>query len=300
MPSDEKLLEHVKGALLACYKAVIGKGAEGKTEVETEIDMKTVGDLAASEALVGYFNSSGLPVVLYTEELEKPMLLSGSPVYSVIGDEIDGTYNFHRGMGMLPHGSIVGVSASKNPKLNEFVCSGFLEFNSGNLFYAVKGKGGYVIEKWAKGGKSVAKLVTSGKKSVEDLNKVMFDFYMLSDLSKPLIEFGKEKGDVGSFAGHVALLANGTVDLFISGDNCKNPNKLKTGEEIGPLYLLVKESGGAVLDWRGNDLGPEEVGLDRKKVFHLIVAASEELGKKVASKMSEIPEIDAYMAAKGL
>lgn len=296
--SGDELLEHVKGALLACYKAVTGKGDEARAKVETTIGIKTVGDLTASQALVEYFKESKLPLVLYTEELEQPMLFSQNPVYSAVGDEIDGTYNFITGLGMLPCGSIIGISASKNPRFNNFWCCGFLEFNSGNLFYAVKGKGAYVIEKWTKGCRVSKRLIASGKKKLDEVEKVLLDFYMLSNLSKAFIGFGRRTGNYGSFAGHLAMLANGSADLFISGSNCSNPKKLKTGEEVGPLYLLVKEAGGVVLDWKGNDLGPEEVGLDRKKAFHTVVAATEELGKEFTAKMREIPELAAYINSK--
>ncbi len=298
--SGDELLEHVKGALLACYKAVACKGAEAREEVETTIDIKTVGDLTARQALVEYFKESKLPLALYTEELEQPMLFSQNPVYSAVGDEIDGTYNFHRGLGMLPCGSIIGISASKNPKFSDFLCCGFLEFNSGNLFYAVKGKGAYAIENWAKGGAVSKRLITSGKKKVDEIRKVLLDFYMLSELSPLFVVFGKEIGDYGSFAAHMALIAKGSVDLFVGADNCSNKNKLKTGEELGPLYLLVKEAGGAVLDWNGNDLGNEEVGLEKKKTFHSIVAATEALGKEFAFKIKKIPEVAAYINSKRL
>ncbi len=96
----------------------------------------------------------------------------------------------------------------------------------------------------------------------------------------------------------MALIANGSADLFVGADNCRNKNKLKTGEELGPLYLLVKEAGGAVLDWNGSDLGSEEVGLERKKTFHTIVAATEELGKEFTIKIKKIPEIAAYLDSR--
>ncbi len=298
--SNSELLEHVKGALMECYKAVVGKGAEARAKVETDIDIRTVGDLAAKQAFIDYFRASKLPLALYTEELEKPVMFSPEPAYSAVGDEIDGTYNFHRGMGMLPCGSIIGISASKNPTFGDFLCCGFLEFNSGNLFYAIKGKGAYAIEGWAKNGSASRKLTTSGKKNLGEVEKVLLDFYMLSGLSRLFVPFGREIGDYGSFAAHLALIANGSADLFIGADNCTNLRKRKTGEELGPLYLLVKEAGGAVLDWNGNDLGPEEVGLDRKKAFHAIAAATEELGKELVAKIRKIREIEPYMHSKGL
>ena len=162
----DELLQHVKGALLACYTAVIGRGVEARAKTETNIDIRTVGDLAARKALVDYFRESRLPLALCTEELEQTMTFSQNTAYSAVGDEIDGTYNFHSGLGMLPCGSVIGIAASRNPRFCDFLCCGFLEFNSGNLFHAVKGKGAYVIEGWAKGGKASRQLETSGKEYI--------------------------------------------------------------------------------------------------------------------------------------
>jgi len=78
------------------------------------------------------------------------------------------------------------------------------------------------------------------------------------------------------------------------------PTKRNTGEEMGPGYLLVKEAGGAMIDWNGNDIGSERIALHEKKTFHAVVAATEELGKEFIGEMKNIPEIVGYMKNKKL
>ena len=61
---------------------------------------------------------------------------------------------------------------------------------------------------------------------------------------------------------------------------------------------MVKEAGGAVLDWIGNDLGQESVSLHKKKTFNAVVAATEELGKEFVQEMNKMPEIVNYLRKK--
>ena len=281
---NEEMLKHVEGALLACRTAIKEKGNEAGTVVDRNVDIRTVGDIAARDALVEYFKKSGLPVVLYTEELEKPLRLSLEPSYSVVADEVDATTNMSIGMGMLPHGSIVGIAKTPNPKFEDFVCSGFLEFNSGNLFYAVQGQGAFLVEGWANGRKVAKRLKTSGKRSFAQVETVILDSYVLGSLDKFFRELAPGSVDHRCSAIHYAMVASGAHDLFILGDNCTNTKKLKTGEEIGPLYLLIREAGGAVLDWNGSNIAHEEVGLGTKKRTMLLLQQQKNLAKNLQNE----------------
>ncbi len=298
-PSDRELLEHVKGALLASYNAVKGKGSEANVKVNTSVDIRTVGDLTSNEALVKYFRDSGLPLVLYTEELEKPKYFSENPLYAAIADDVDGTRNMNYGFGMLPHGSIVGIAANPNPRFDDIVAAGFLEFNSGNLFYAMKGGGARLIGRWVHGDEQASREIhTSGVISLENVGSIVPDSYMLGSLAPFFaLDASKGGGDYHSTGVHLALLASGSIDLFIFADNCMNLNKLRTGEEAGPLYLLLKEAGGTILDWKGNDLGPEKIGIDKKKTFHGVAAATEQLGKAyIRERMMKTSQLADYIA----
>jgi len=298
--SGPEALEHVKKALLASYSAVMRRGDRAGFTRDTPTDLKTSGDVAASKAWSEYFGNSGLPVTVYTEELENPLSHSPAPVYSAVGDEIDGTHNLKYGLGMLPYGSILGIADKADPRFRDFIASGFLEFNSGNLFYAVREGGAYIIKGWTGKETKAVRLKTSGKKRLDEpeLN-VIADVYMLGGLAgafMPLV--AKRGGDFRSTAVHLAMVACGSCDIFISGDNCPNPKKRRTGEEIGPGYLLVREAGGAVFDWNGNDLGEERVALPEKKTFHVVVAATEELGREFVEEMHRTQEIADYLKRK--
>jgi fructose-1,6-bisphosphatase/inositol monophosphatase family enzyme len=296
----EEALEHVKKALLLSYKAVMQTKNKSR-EMKTLVDIKTLGDEAATKALISYFKSSKLPVVLYTEELEKPIKLSPRPALAIIGDDIDGTYNFKYGRGLLPHGSILGIFSRPDPKFSDCIACGFLEFNSGNLFYAVKGRGAYMIEKWASGGTKAVRIKTSGKTRLYPDLGFIGDLYMLGDLTKDLVPYVvKRGGDFMANSVHMTMAATGYCDILVVGDNCPNPNKRKTGEELGPGYLLIKEAGGVVLDWNGKDLGNEKISLDKGKAFHVVVGATNSISTEFIGRMKKLPGIASYMKKKKL
>ncbi len=298
--SNQQALDHIKQALSVSYG--IGTKKEARLIKDISIDLKTIGDVEISQALIEYFRKSELPITVYTEELEQPLSFSTNPIYSAVGDEVDGTHNLTYGLGMLPHGGILGIADKVDPRFKDFIASGFLEFNSGNFFYATRRGWSYVIESWIRGGTDAKQLKTSGKKKLDspELN-VIADVYMLGDLSKVFMPYvAKRGGDFRSTALHLAMVACGACDIFVLGDNCPNPRKRRTGEEIGPGYLLVREAGGVMLDWNGKDLGEEMIALHEKETFHAVVAATGELGQEFVEEMHRIPEINDYIKRKNI
>lgn len=300
--SLDTLLEHVKTTLVTAYAAVTKKGLVARAVADTKVDIRTFADIAVTEVWKEYFKKSGLPIRLYTEELERPLSFSESPVLSAVGDEVDGTHNQSSGFGMLPHGSVIGISDKPDPIFDSFLVTGFLEFNSGNLFYAVKGRGAYLIEGWARGGSEEKRLITSDRTLVSKAENVIADVYMLNELAAAFLpDVALRGGDFRSTAVHLALVAAGSLDLFVLGDNCPNPKKRRTGEEIGPGYLLVREAGGAIVDWRGRDLGSQLVNLHLKRTFHAVAAATPELAESyVNERILASQQIRTYMAQKRL
>lgn len=294
-------VELVKCALLASYETVLREGKNGMILYEEQKDITTRADIAAGQSILDYFEDTALPLVAYSEEFGKVEITS-EPQYSAVFDDVDGTTNMRDGYGMLPHGSIIGLFKSPEPKFNECLASGFLEFNTGNLFYAEKDKGAYLVEGWAEGNEKEERIHTSGRTSVkgETPLKLIPDLYMLGNLSPYFVQYSDRAwlGDFRSTAAHLALVACGSADIFVLGDNCHIPEKRRTGEEIGPGYLLVNEAGGAILDWNGYDLGEEEISLDKKKTFHAVVVATEKLGREFVDEMHETPEIVEYLKKK--
>jgi len=301
-------LDVLKNMLFKAYEAVHGKN-ELKRTTSINIDIATRGDAVAGEAMIAYLK--GIPEigVVYTEEQGK-LVLNKTGNYSAIIDDIDGTKNFKEGFGMLPHGSIAGIFEGRDPKFKDCIASGYLDFPSGNFFYAIKGEGCFVQEGLAKkiGGWDYSKggkLATTGRKKlfIEGKNLTMLpDIYMFGDLAPALMEYSAKTwlGDFRTSAAQLALVAAGSADIFVTCDNASNPNKHKTGEELGPAYLMIKEAGGALTDWTGEDVGEQKVGLGEKKPWHAVAAATPELAKEFAADMRNKRVVRDYMKRKEL
>ncbi len=299
-------LKVVKESLSASYNAVKLAGEKGRTLSGSQTDINTLADKEAGRAILGVLRKYPI-LVAYSEERGKEELKSGRSGHSAVFDDIDGTMNFKYGNGMLPYGSIIGIFNRTKPRFKDYLAAGFLEFNSGNLFYAERDKGTYLVSAWAKHGMNgdEMRISTSERKKMDGRHpplKIVPDFYMLGSLGKHFAHFCDSTwlGDFRSSATHMALVASGAIDIFVAADNCDNPAKRRTGEELGPGYALVTEAGGAILDWKGNDIGPEEIGLDKGKPFHIVAASTRNIGLKFVESMKEIPEIFEYMSAKKL
>jgi len=291
----------VKDSLLHGYNELLKTKEDTKALEGEQIDVTTKADLIVGKSLINFFERKNLIKYIYSEEYGKREV-NLSSLYSVLFDDIDGSLNFLEGRNMLPHGTILGIFKNPEPVFNECLASGFLEFNSGNLFYVVKDRGTFLVEGFGNGQKLEEKIQTSGRKSITGKTpfRIIPDSYMLGSLSPFFARYADRAwpGDFRSAALHLGLIAGNIADVFITGDNCYNPKKRNTGEEIGPGYLLIKEAGGAVLDWYGNDIGNQVVGFDKKKTFNYIAVATKELGIEFTKEMNEIPEIVVYLNKK--
>ncbi len=293
----------VKNSLRAAYETVLQGGESLKVLSGHQRDITTKADIDAGRAILRTIKKYSVPLVVYSEESGKTKL-GAEPEQSVVYDDIDGTLNFRDGFGMLPHGSILGVFERPIPRFKDCLASGFLEFNSGNLFYAERGEGTHLMEGWTKGNKKEKQIKTSGRTTMEGKNPLIIvpDLYMLGNLGQYFVKYSSRAWlkDFGSSATHLVLVASRSIDIFIIADNCHIPEKRKTGEELGPGYLLVKEAGGAILDWNGNDIGDEEIGIDKNRTFHAVIASTEKLGQEFIKEIHNIPEIVKYMKRKQL
>lgn len=301
--------EIVRKTLFSAYDTVHGK--EGlKSTTSTSVDISTKGDAVAGEAMVAYLKKLITPNVgvVFTEEQGK-VTLNKDGQYSVILDDIDGSKNYKEGFGMLPHGSIAGIFKGRDPRFCDCIAAGYLDFPSGNLFYATKEMGCFVQDdiankQWAWDHKEARRLTTTGRKKVFTGKNLTLlpDLYMLGDLAPAFMEYAGQAwlGDFRTTAAQLALVAAGSADIFVAGDNAFNPNKRRTGEEIGPGYLLITEAGGSLTDWLGNDIGKEKVGMGEKRTWHYIAAATPELALEFSRDMWKKPAIKEYMKKKGL
>lgn len=242
-----------------------------KEEAVTEVDKKM------TQIVIETFKQRPETFRFVSEELEKA---SGTEEadYTVVFDEIDGTGNMKNERG--PFGPIVGVAEGNDPRFEDVVATFFQDLRNNDLYEAYRNEGAYL------NGEEIS---TSGTEGLEEVStSIVVDQISLAKRPELAELFWKYyPKDYGSQAFQIALVASGRADAAVTGSYGFLKEK-NTAEEVGPLYLLVREAGGAVTDWNGEDLGGERIGLGEGLSYDYIAAASENLGEEISEELDSV------------
>jgi fructose-1,6-bisphosphatase/inositol monophosphatase family enzyme len=262
---NQNLIDICKNALMASHNAIKSVGKAGKREITTDTasDITTSGDIKVSETLINFFKELDIPVVIYSEE-SGIIEIQKKPQFVITLDDIDGTHNYFRGEGMLPHCTIVTIFDSFHPCFKDALVAGIIEHNSANLWHAVREEGCYLNDKRTR---------TSGKQTIDKKTAIIIDHYASSDQIKKLLKLYKEGWikDFGSAGFHLAGISSGLFDAYISF--------AQKAHELGAGYLAVKEAGGCTLKLDGSHLDDDDYVFE--KTYDIIAASSESLAKKI-------------------
>ncbi len=285
------------------HTALVSEGSSAKDLVHTGADIATVGDEVVGDAVIEALRKEERRFAVYTEEKGKIDVPEGE--YTVIIDDIDGTLNFKTGRGMMPHGTVIGVFEGTLPRFEDCIAAGFLEFNSKNLFYAERGRGSFIVTGFTNGNTEEERIRTSGRKRIEgDFPlKISYDMVALGTLGPEIVQsMGTFQWpyDARSKAFHIAQIAAGDADALVTADNVYGGRKRIGPEEIGPLYLLVKEAGGHVTRWDGKDIGEERIIFTPGKTPDVIVSATRSLCQDISKRLYELQEVSEYLRSKNI
>ena len=237
-------------------------GADGAAEIQADhvVDISTRGDMAVSRSLIDHFAATGLPARILSEEAD-PVVLAASPEYTLAFDDIDGTDNYHRGSGVLPHCTLVCLFDSPEPRYRDALVAGVIEHVSGRVWHAVRDRGCYLDGHPTQ---------SSGRTPLDRRTAVIIDHYSsASDMARfgPIYPQSWVK-DYGSSALHLAGVSSGMFDAYLGS--------AQKGHELGAGYLLIREAGGVVTDWSGRALGDLVYDFDGR--LPIVAAATAELG----------------------
>lgn len=291
MPNHQKKFEPILGDLFEeireIYNDLSARDADtvnlAKKDVVTEVDREI------TKLVQNYFERIEGNYRLESEELNKSSESPDTklPDFSVVFDEIDGTTNMKDGTG--PFGPIVGIAKTGDPTFKDMVAAGFLNLQNGTLYEAYRNKGAYRTNR-SEGKKSINTSQRTQINDEESIMRLLVDQAMLGEVSKIADEAWKNHcNDYGSMGQHLCWVADGSVDAFVTGGFSYMPEKdQNTAEEIGPLYLLVKEAGGSMTDWESNKIGGEKLGMKSKKNHNVIVAATQKLAEEISEQI--VPE----------
>jgi len=238
MVAMDRIQEIVLAALKDSHKVHQGFGPDASKKVQTnQFGQKALlADVELEVAVLTTVTTSGLPIRMVTEEHGTFTL--GIPRFTGILDGLDGSGNFPDGR----YCTMFAIYKGSDPTYNDYLVAGILEHNSGKLFYAVKGKGSFVIV-----GGETKPIKCSTVSKLRDA-KVCVDTAF--DVCKKLAT-GLKYSDVKSSSAHYADVASGEADLLIE---CTRKGNL----EIAVAFPLIKESGGVVETMDGRCIGPKK------------------------------------------
>ena len=195
-------------------------------------------DEEANEVILNVLKKSGISFKVFSEECE--LTIGDNPAKLVAIDPLDGSLNFRRNK-RLPYAAVMAIFNSLNPKFIDAEVGGVIDLRNETLWIAEKGKGCYV---------NGIECQTSGKKKIDGESIIIGEFYYPKNreiITKAFRDFKGYLRNPGASAYEMTLVADGAVDLYISNQQ-KN-------HELGTAYLLIKEAGGTVIDFEGNDIG---------------------------------------------
>ncbi|MFA6889163.1 MAG: inositol monophosphatase family protein [Candidatus Woesearchaeota archaeon] len=267
MWTKSKLHQLCLNALIVASETISMLGSSGKTEVvdNDAVNTSTKADHAVSEALCKFFQESGIPADLYSEELG--IINTKNPQFIIMWDDIDGTENWRRSNGTMPCCTIISIFDASG-LFGHCLVTVLKEYNSGLIWSAVQGQGCWLGQE---------KCQTSHCVELTKKTAVRLDMYEMSDLPflAPLNKKTWVK-DAGSTGYHCAAVSSGIADAFV-GKSCKS-------YEIGVAFLVI-EAGGFVSDWQGNSYS--NVVLEFNGKYPVVCAATEELGKKILKEINQ-------------
>jgi len=260
-----EIWEMCREALLVAQKTLKSLGEVGISELEEHVtDISTEGDISVSRSLIEFFRDK-IPAILYSEESGR-IKLSDKPLYTITFDDIDGTYNYHRGRGVLPYCTVITVFDSTEPRFRDALVAAVLEHNSSKIWHAIRGEGTYL---------NGSRVRTSGMKELNRRTLIAVDHYSNPDYIQNLLPIYTRAWvkDFGSSALHLAGVSSGLLDGFL------NPSH--KAHELGAGYLLVKEAGGHISDLEGKPIDDVIYDFDRR--YPVVAASTEELGERIIS-----------------
>ncbi|MDD1776052.1 MAG: hypothetical protein LUP94_01705 [Candidatus Methanomethylicus sp.] len=212
------------------YSRVIRQGAGG--------DFTKMIDLVAEEAAVAYLESIGFEGRLLSEELgEKKFGNADFPL--LVLDPVDGTTNASRGISFYS----ISIAEAWGSMLSDVRAGMVMELPTGRVFSSEKGQG------------SLLDGVAFTSPTPVDLGEALvgIDSNVVGNREKlmalvPLCLRIKHSRNLGSAAMGLCYAANGALDLYVD-----NRGFLRV-TDIAAACLILRESGGSVLDLEGKDL----------------------------------------------
>lgn len=247
--SIEELEKLLKEALYETYLLHGELGDEGHEEIGKNEFGETVlrFDAEAGEKILDKLRVYNLHIIVHSEE-HGVVEIGDYPLYLGVLDGLDGSKAYKECSGR--YATMFAIFSGTNPTYDDYLVSGVMEHSTGRLFYAVKGRGTYIIED-----KKVSRIHCSNCYELNEDTRICadreFDESRGTNIIRDAFLTKLKEYDIDgqiSSAVHYADLVSGQVDLVLE---CTRKHNL----EIAVAYGLVREAGGAMVTPDLNSLG---------------------------------------------
>lgn len=266
----EKLKQVCIKAVKLAHEVVLELDEEGRKPVDTPKDIVTVCDLKVREKWRHYFPNCGIPIKVFSEESKlDPFPTPDGARYLGVGDEIDGTFNYHRSRFVFPNCSIFTIFDSIEPRYKDALVTAVLDHNTGNLWHAIKGQGCYFNDK---------RVHASDKKTLGKDTSIIIDMgpcVKLENYFRFMNVFGNSwVRNISSSGIHMAGVASGAYNGW-DGFVCFG---LKA-DEAGAGKLLLREGGGYLSGL------PDDEKFDFFKTYNIVATGTRELNEEIRREL---------------
>lgn len=278
---NQKLEIIANEALKAAKKAHDDLGLAGEDAIQKNKfgDTSLRVDIEAENAVLNTFRGKNVPIKIISEE-HGNVLIGNNPQYLGMLDGLDGTgvYKKERGKGM--YGTMLGVYEGVDPSYSDYIYGGIFIHSKNQLYFATKGKGGFVVEKNHKTSLHCSKKTNLDDSVIicADLN---YDLVYKTDVLTTLMKKFKSYNILvtRSYAAHYADLVLGKVDAVIGFTR-------KDDLEVASAFPLILEAGGVVIDENGKSLAGQKYNKMREKEYSLFISAGTlELTQSIRAKL---------------
>lgn len=193
-------------------------------------------DDVSEKAIIGVFESSGIPMRIVSEELGE-LIVGDNPEITVALDPLDGTYNVAMG---IPFYSISIAIGSLDLSGIGF---GYVRNLANNdTYYAIAGKGAYFNGK---------RIHVSENNNLGEICASLYGYRKNVEYTVGLARKIRRIRLLGSVALELCYVASGKFDAFVDVRNSLRLIDVAAGK------LILEEAGGTVTDETGNKLALE-------------------------------------------
>ena len=268
MATEEEIQKLAMVALFRSFKVHEDLGDRGKELVKKNDFGETALriDIESELEILNVLREAKFPIRVHSEE-HGITEITDNPIYLGVLDGLDGTYVYSQSRGRGRYGTMFGVFNSVDPSYDDYVFSGVMEHSTNRLFFAIKGKGSFFLEKGV-----IKPICCADTKILDKSARIYVDEYF--EINRKVFSEKLTGFNIKYFLSsclYYVDVASGAADLALE---CTRKRNL----EIAVSYGLIKESGGAMVDIDGKSIGDRKyLEFGQNTNIPIITAATNDL-----------------------